>query len=122
MLYPEELRIRDIIRRWNLADELYQDLRSEAEQAIQEYDEMERMYEDASYYLHEAEERIAELEAENERLLQMMQKQVFFARPFWRKLQNIFGGSCTSILEVVAATHYGRGQGAGHHLEIPRWP
>ena len=75
MLYPEEPRIRDIIRRWNLADELYQDLRSEAEQAIQEYDEMERMYEDASYYLHEAEERIAELEAENERLLRMMQKQ-----------------------------------------------
>ncbi len=27
---------------------------------------------------------------------------VFFASPFWRKLQNNFGGSCTSILEEIA--------------------
>ena len=28
---------------------------------------------------------------------------MFFASPFWRKLQNIFGGCCSSILEVIAA-------------------
>lgn len=69
MLYPEEPRIKDIIRRWDQADELYQNLRDEAEEAIQRYAEMEKMYEDASYDLHEAEDRIAELE-EKIRLLQ----------------------------------------------------
>lgn len=39
---------------------------------------------------------------------------VFFASPFWRKLQNIFGGCCSSKMEEVAATHYGHGRGAGH--------
>lgn len=39
---------------------------------------------------------------------------VFFASPFWRKLQNIFGGCCSSKMEEVAATHYGHDRGAGH--------
>lgn len=39
---------------------------------------------------------------------------LFFASPFWRKLQNIFGGCCSSKMEEVAATHYGHGRGAGH--------
>ena len=64
MLYPSEPRINDIIKRWNHAEELYEGLREEAEQAIRQYDEMERMYEDTSYFLHEAEDRIAELEEE----------------------------------------------------------
>jgi len=74
MLYPEEPRIKDIIRRWDQADELYQNLRDEAEEAIQRYDEMEKMYEDASYDLHEAEDRIAELEEEIRLLRGSMQK------------------------------------------------
>lgn len=64
MLYPGESRIEDVIRRWNQADELYEDLRDEAEEAIRQYDELERMYEGACYDLHEAEDRIAELETE----------------------------------------------------------
>ena len=76
MLYPGEQRIRDFIKRWDQADELYQSLREEAEEAIQRYDEMERMHEDASYDFHEAEERIAELEEEIRLLRASVKKNV----------------------------------------------
>ena len=29
-------------------------------------------------------------------------RQLFFARPFWTKLQNIFGHYCMSILDNIA--------------------
>ena len=46
--------------------------------------------------------------------MQTVDGTLFFASPFWRKLQNIFGGCCSSKMEEVAATHYGHGRGAGH--------
>ena len=45
---------------------------------------------------------------------------LFFASPFWRKLQNIFGGYCSSKMEEVAETHHGRARRAGHLRETPR--
>lgn len=74
MEHPFEPRINDIIKRWDQADELYYGIRYEAEQAIQEYEEMEKKYEEARYFLFEAEERIAELEEEI-RLLRESEKQ-----------------------------------------------
>lgn len=46
---------------------------------------------------------------ESDRLKLNLYFDLFFARPFWRKLQNIFGGCCSSILEVVAEDHCGCG-------------
>lgn len=64
MLYPCEPRISDIIKKWDQAEELYQELRYESEKEIRRYDEMGKMHEEARYELLEAEDRIAELEEE----------------------------------------------------------
>ena len=43
---------------------------------------------------------------------------VFFARPFWRKLQNIFGECCISKMEKVAKLPEGRLKPSGSIADI----
>lgn len=73
-MFQDEDRAKEFGRRWNQAEEIYQELRDEAESAIQGYDEMERLYGEARWELFEAEDRIAELEEEIRILQQSLQQ------------------------------------------------
>jgi len=57
-----ESRAKDILREWDRAVEIYQDLQDDVEQAILKYEEIQRLYDSSCYDLREAEERINELE------------------------------------------------------------
>ncbi|MBQ8073897.1 MAG: hypothetical protein IJ231_09080 [Clostridia bacterium] len=73
-MFHVENRAKDFGERWNQVEEIYQELRDEAESAIQSYDEMECMYGEARWDLFEAEGRIAELEEEIRVLQQSLQQ------------------------------------------------
>lgn len=68
LLYVEENRVEAFAERWEKAEQIFYELRGEAESAIEGFDDMERQYGDARYLLFEAEDRIAELEKEIELL------------------------------------------------------
>ena len=75
-MYQDENQLWEIGQLCDKAEELYQDLRYEAEAAIRHCAELTEERDDKGYRLLEAEDRIKELEAENQRLLSLMTKQV----------------------------------------------
>ena len=73
-MFGVESQAKDILREWNRAVEQYQDFQDDVEEAILKYEEIQRLYDSSCYDLHEAEERINELEEKNRKLQAVLNK------------------------------------------------